>query len=191
MAARHIVRDISPFSDPLDGEFGRHVYRDVIAYPHRSVTIRAQPICQHRSTSELVTCRRLWRACSTRRSRPPRGALGDGLLSIVLFEARLRSRLRPTSDVNLLILVDRFDPTRVDTLRPTLQQRRAAVRLAVMWLTQDELQAAGESFSVKFADIVRRHRVLYGNDPFERFTVSRRAAIARVQRRCSSTLCFA
>jgi hypothetical protein len=34
---------------------------------------------------------------------------------------------------------------------------------------------------VKFADIVRRHRVLYGNDPFEHFAVSRRAAIARVQ----------
>ena len=95
--------------------------------------------------------------------------------------APLENRLRPTSDVNLLILVNRFDPTRVDTLRPTLQQGRAAVRLAVMWLTQDELPAAGESFSVKFADIVRRHRVLYGNDPFDRFTVSRHAAIARVR----------
>jgi Nucleotidyltransferase domain len=108
-------------------------------------------------------------------------ALGDGLLSIVLFGSAAENRLRPTSDVNLLILVNRFDPARVDTLRPTLQQGRAAIRLAVMWLTQDELPAAGESFSVKFADIVRRHRVLYGNDPFEHFAVSRRAAIARVQ----------
>jgi hypothetical protein len=109
------------------------------------------------------------------------GALGDGLLSIVLFESAAENRLRSTFDVNLLIVVNRFDPTRVDALRPTLQQGRAAIRLAVMWLTQDELPAAGESFSVKFADIVRRHRVLYGNDPFDRFTVSRHAAIARVR----------
>src|SRR4030095_12115769 len=65
--------------------------------------------------------------------------------------------------------------------RHPLQQGRAAIRLAVMWLTQDELPAAGESFSVKFADIVRRHRVLDGNDPFDRFTVARHAAIARVR----------
>jgi hypothetical protein len=108
-------------------------------------------------------------------------ALGDGLFSIVLFGSAAENRLRPTSDVNLLIVVNRFDPARVDALRPTLQQGRAAIRLAVMWLTLDELPAAGESFSVKFADIMRRHRVLYGNDPFEHFAVSRRAAIARVR----------
>ena len=108
-------------------------------------------------------------------------ALGDGLLSIVLFGSAAENRLRPTSDVNLLIVVDRFDPARVDALRPTLQQGRAAVRLAVMWLTQDELPAAGESFSVKFADIVRRHRVLHGTNPFEHFAVPRHAAIARVR----------
>jgi hypothetical protein len=41
-------------------------------------------------------------------------ALGDGLLSIVLFGSAAENRLRPTSDVNLLILVNRFDPTNVD-----------------------------------------------------------------------------
>jgi hypothetical protein len=108
-------------------------------------------------------------------------ALGDGLQSIVLFGSAAENRLRPTSDVNLLIVVERFDPKGVDALRPTLQQGRAAIRLAVMWLTRDELQPAAESFAVKFADIARRHRVLYGSDPFERFTVSRPAAIARVR----------
>jgi hypothetical protein len=107
--------------------------------------------------------------------------LGEALQSIVLFGSAAENRLRPTSDVNLLIVVARFDPKGVDALRPTLQQGRAAIRLAVMWLTQDELGPAAESFAVKFADIVRRHRVLYGSDPFERLTVSRPAAIARVQ----------
>jgi predicted nucleotidyltransferase len=107
--------------------------------------------------------------------------LGEALQSIVLFGSAAENRLRPTSDVNLLIVVARFDPKGVDALRPTLQQGRAAIRLAVMWLTQDELEPAAESFAVKFADIVRRHRVLYGSDPFERLTVSRPAAIARVR----------
>jgi predicted nucleotidyltransferase len=108
-------------------------------------------------------------------------ALGQGLQSIVLFGSAAENRLRPTSDVNLLIVVERFDPKAVDALRPTLQQGRAAIRLAVMWLTRDELQPAAESFAVKFADIARRHRVLYGSDPFERFAVSRPAAIGRVR----------
>jgi predicted nucleotidyltransferase len=107
--------------------------------------------------------------------------LGEALQSIVLFGSAAENRLRPTSDVNLLIVVARFDPKGVDAVRPTLQQGRAAIRLAVMWLTQDELEPAAESFAVKFADIVRRHRVLYGSDPFERLTVSRPAAIARVR----------
>jgi hypothetical protein len=46
---------------------------------------------------------------------------------------------------------------------------------------RDELDAAAEAFAVKFADIGRRHRVLFGDDPFRDLAPSRHAQIARLQ----------
>jgi hypothetical protein len=108
-------------------------------------------------------------------------ALGDTLRSIVLFGSAAENRLRSTSDVNLLIVLTRFDPASVDRMRPVLQRGHAAVRLAVMWLVDEELPAASEAFAVKFADVTRRHRVLFGSDPFEHLTIPRHAAIIRVR----------
>jgi hypothetical protein len=108
-------------------------------------------------------------------------SLGDTLRSIVLFGSAAENRLRPTSDVNLLIVLSRFEPSSVDRMRPVLQRGHAAVRLAVMWLVDDEIAAASEAFAVKFADILRRRRVLFGPDPFEHLSIPRSAAIRRVR----------
>jgi hypothetical protein len=78
-------------------------------------------------------------------------------------------------------VLSRFDPACIDAMRPVLQRGHAAVRLAVMWLVDEELPAAAEAFAVKFADITRRHRVLLGPNPFERLAIPRRAAIVRVR----------
>ena len=108
-------------------------------------------------------------------------SLGDTLRSIVLFGSAAENRLRPTSDVNVMLVVTRFDATRVDQLTAVLQRGHAAVRLAVMWLLEDEIRWASESFAVKFADIARRRRILFGTDPFTGLTISRHAAITRVR----------
>ncbi len=108
-------------------------------------------------------------------------ALGTTLRSIVLFGSAAENRLRATSDINVLIVVTRFDAPAVDAMRPTLQAAHAAVRLAVMWLVEDEMTAARDAFAVKFADIARRHRVLFGDDLFKGVTISRQAALTRVR----------
>jgi predicted nucleotidyltransferase len=95
-----------------------------------------------------------------------RGALGDDLHAAVLFGSAAEGRLRPTSDVNLIFVLEGFDPVRVEALRGQLSLAQAAVRLAPMFLRRDEVQAAAEAFAQKFADIGRRHRVLLGPDPF-------------------------
>ena len=107
--------------------------------------------------------------------------LGDTLRSIILFGSAAENRLRATSDVNLLIIVTRFDPERVDAMRLVLQGSHAAVRLNVMWLLEEEIAAARDAFAVKFADIARRHRVLFGSDPFAAMTIPRQAALTRVR----------
>jgi hypothetical protein len=50
-----------------------------------------------------------------------------------------------------------------------------------MWLLESEVPQAADAFAVKFTDIARRRRVLYGPDPFAGLTVPREAAIARLR----------
>ena len=50
-----------------------------------------------------------------------------------------------------------------------------------MFLLASEVPAAMESFGQKFSDIVRRHRVILGPDPFAGVRVSRPAVILRTK----------
>ena len=108
-------------------------------------------------------------------------SLDTNLRSIVLFGRGAENRLRPTSDVNVVVVLRSFDAERVRALSEPLLAGRAAVRLNVMWLLDSEIPHAVEAFAVKFADILRRRRVLWGSDPFENVTVPRQVAIARLR----------
>lgn len=110
-----------------------------------------------------------------------RGAFGDDVLSVVLFGSAAEDRLRPSSDVNVLVLLRSFDPVKAATLGPQLQLFAAAVRLRVMFLLDAELEAAALAFPVKFADMTRRHRVLAGADPFTHLAIPRAATRARLE----------
>jgi hypothetical protein len=108
-------------------------------------------------------------------------SLGANLRSIVLFGSGAENRLRATSDVNVAVVLGVFDAERIAALSETLLAARAAVRLNAVWLLEDEIQPAAEAFAVKFADILRRRRVLWGSDPFEGLSVPREIAVARLR----------
>jgi predicted nucleotidyltransferase len=108
--------------------------------------------------------------------------LGASLRSIILFGSAAENRLRATSDVNVVVVVlTVFDRSQVEDLSETLAAANAAIRLNVMWLLESEIGAAVEAFSVKFADILRRRRVLRGSDPLQALAIPRHAAIARLR----------
>jgi predicted nucleotidyltransferase len=110
-----------------------------------------------------------------------RQALGDTLRSVVLFGSGADGRLRATSDVNVMFVLAAFERARVDALRDTLRLAQAAVRLAPMFVREDELAPAAEAFAAKFADVRRRRRVLWGEDVFARLAVPREAEVARLR----------
>ena len=110
-----------------------------------------------------------------------KASLDSDLHSIVLFGSGAENRLRATSDVNVAVILRAFDAQRIGALSETLLAVRAAVRLNVMWLLEQEIPHAAEAFAVKFADILRRRRVLWGSDPFESLSVPREMAIARLR----------
>lgn len=113
--------------------------------------------------------------------RAAQTALGDDLLSIVLFGSAAEGRLRPTSDVNVLLLLKRFDRARVDQLREPLRLAHATIRLAPMFVLRDELEPATRAFAVKFREIKRRHVLLHGSDPFATIEVSRASSVLRLR----------
>ena len=108
-------------------------------------------------------------------------AFGDDLAAAVLFGSAADGQLRATSDVNLLLLLKRFTPQAADALRGPLRMAHAAIDLQVMFLLESELTQAADAFAVKFADIIARHRVLLGVDPFASLHTSRDAMLRRLR----------
>jgi predicted nucleotidyltransferase len=110
-----------------------------------------------------------------------RRTLGEDLQSIVLYGSAAEGRLRATSDVNLVFVLRRFERARIEALREPLRTARAAVGAAPMFLLAVELQEAADAFAVKFADLLRRRRVLHGEDPFAGLVVPRDAQLRRLR----------
>lgn len=110
-----------------------------------------------------------------------RAALGDALRSAVLYGSAAEGRLRATSDVNLILVLSRFEAGGVDPLREPLRVAQATIRLAPMFLLEPEVKLAASAFAAKFADIRRRRRVLFGPDPFADLDVPRDAAVFRLR----------
>lgn len=106
---------------------------------------------------------------------------GDHLRSVVLFGSGAEGRLRATSDVNLLIVLTRFDKARVDAFREPLRVAAVAGRATTMFVLESELPAAAEAFAVKFDDIGRRRCVLYGDDLLAGLGASRDARRRRLR----------
>ncbi len=110
-----------------------------------------------------------------------RQVFGSELVSVVLYGSAAEGKLRKTSDVNLILVLEEFSPDRADRLRDPLRTAYAAIRLEAMFLLSSEVPAAVEAFAVKFADILHRRRVLHGPDPFAEIRPSRAAELARLR----------
>jgi hypothetical protein len=111
-----------------------------------------------------------------------KSAFETDLVAVVLYgSAAADGALRATSDVNVLLVLKRFDQAAADRLREPMRVAHAAVQLNAMFLLETEINAAIEAFAVKFADILGRHRVLFGSDPFSHLTTSRDALSKRLK----------
>jgi predicted nucleotidyltransferase len=108
-------------------------------------------------------------------------ALAPNLRCVLLFGSAAEGRLRPTSDVNLLVLANHLSGAQLDALRAPSKAGRAAAGVAILFLESAEFSDACESFAMKFADMKARHRVLYGENPFATVEISRDAAIRRLR----------
>jgi hypothetical protein len=97
-----------------------------------------------------------------------RTAFGDALRAVVLYgSAAAGEHIAKRSDHNVLVIVDVLD----------LQGLERAAAIARAWsetgnpppltLTTAEWRGSSDVFPMEYADILHRHRVLYGTPPFE------------------------
>src|ERR1700693_1132985 len=108
-------------------------------------------------------------------------SFADDLRSLILFGSAAEGRMRASSDVNLLIVLDRLDVDRLNGVAELIQTASAAVELHPMFMLLSELPLAAEAFAVKFDDIAHRHALLYGVDPFDNLVIPRAILIGRIQ----------
>lgn len=111
--------------------------------------------------------------------------LGRRLQCALLFGSAAEGRLRPTSDLNVLVMADRFLQADLEALQPPLLTGRAAAGLTVLFLEQAEFVDACEAFAMKFADIKVRHRMLIGANPFAEVAIPVKRNFAACARCCS------
>lgn len=108
-------------------------------------------------------------------------SLGGHLLSTVLYGSAAEGRLHSTSDVNLVLVLSSFEQAKVDLLRAPLRVAQTAIQLRPMFLLKEEIPQATRAFASKFADILRRRVILYGDDPFAAISIPRKARILELR----------
>jgi hypothetical protein len=99
---------------------------------------------------------------------------GEQLRSVVLYgSAAAGEHIPKRSDYNVLVIVDEL----------TMQHMRAGAAVARAWgedknpppltLTVSEWRGSADIFPMEYADILERHRVLYGTPPFDGISVDK------------------
>lgn len=100
-------------------------------------------------------------------------AYDGGLRSVVLFGSAVAGEHNPKkSDYNVLVIVDSLP----------LERLRAVAAVSKAWaedgnpppltFTTHEWKSSSDIFPMEYADILERHRVLYGAPPFDGISVS-------------------
>ena len=104
-----------------------------------------------------------------------RAAYGAELRAVVLYgSAAAGEHIANKSDYNVLVIVDTLA---LDRLRAAAAVARAwgeAGNPAPLTLTTSEWRGSADIFPMEYADILERHKVLYGTPPFDGVHVDKR-----------------
>jgi hypothetical protein len=121
-----------------------------------------------------------------------REGLGDRLVAVVAYGPGLHSPRHagasPGSMANSLALVDRLDHADLERLAERAPAWRARGLAVPLLLARDEFARSLDAFPLEFGDIIARHVVLVGPDPFEGLGVSHADVRRALERQAKSHL---
>src|SRR5215475_4610625 len=97
-----------------------------------------------------------------------RAAYGADLRSVVLYgSAANGEHIAKRSDYNVLVIVDRLDAAKLAGASAAARAWAEGGNPAPLTLTTSEWRGSADIFPMEYADILERHRVLYGTPPFD------------------------
>ncbi|AMW04292.1 hypothetical protein GEMMAAP_04465 [Gemmatimonas phototrophica] len=109
-----------------------------------------------------------------------RQAHGDALRAVVLYgSAASGEDIAGKSDINVLLIADTLPLATLRALGQTMRGWQEAGNPPVLEMTAQEWQSSADIFPMEYADILERHKVLFGTLPLEGVVVQ--AADLRLQ----------
>ncbi len=100
-------------------------------------------------------------------------AYGDGLRSVVLFGSAVAGEHNPkSSDYNVLVIVKSLPLEKLRAVSAVSKAWAEDGNPPPMTFTQREWKSSSDIFPMEYADILERHRVLFGDPPFDGIRVS-------------------
>jgi hypothetical protein len=101
-----------------------------------------------------------------------KAAYGTALRSIVLYgSAAAGEHIAKKSDYNVLVIVDGLDQAKLIAASSASRAWSEAGNPAPLTMTISEWRGSADIFPMEYADILDRHKLLYGEAPFEGITV--------------------
>lgn len=91
-------------------------------------------------------------------------ALGDRLLSVILYGSAVDGGQDRYSDLNVLCVLTAVTARELNEVEPVFKWWRAERCPAPLLFSEEELRASQDCFTIEYRDIQERHRVLYGKD---------------------------
>ena len=99
-------------------------------------------------------------------------AYGSGLRSVVLFGSAVAGEHHKKSDYNVLVVVDSLPLERLRAVAAVSKAWAEDGNPPPMTFTTNEWKSSADIFPMEYADILERHRILYGDAPFEGIKVA-------------------
>lgn len=114
---------------------------------------------------------------------------GDQLRAVVLYgSVASDEQVAGHSDQNVLVIVTSLSVGTLQTLSATTRAWNEAGNIAPLTITADEWQRSTDIFPMEYADILERHRVLFGALPLDGITVDVRLLRVQVEQEAMGKL---
>ena len=102
-----------------------------------------------------------------------RAAYGSRLASVVLYgSAAAGDHVPSKSDYNVLVLLDHIEPSTLAAASAVARAWREAGTPPPMTMTMAEWRSSSDVFPMEYGDILERHKVLFGDPPFDGISIS-------------------
>jgi predicted nucleotidyltransferase len=102
------------------------------------------------------------------------GVLGDGYTAVLFGSVARGEHVEGRSDVNLMLIAERADPSTLRSLHDAFAGWRRASRTPPILITRDEWARAADAFAIELCDMKAAYRVLRGPDLVAGATVDSR-----------------